>query len=343
MSKLTVAIIAYYRDFLAECIKSVLSQTYRDFKVIVYDDCSPEDLKSIVDSFDDPRMSYVRNEANLGSYGNVNNALDRCGTEYIAVFHGDDVMLPKMLETEVAILDGDPGIDIVASSVIHKKGSMTRPKGGAGKLYRKNELVAYHCASGYAAAIVPASEMYRMKKLNDLGLRYRVEKGVTADTYFWLESNALGVVYYLLDYPVTEYRLHHRSISNNTPAEVFYRAHKAVCDFIDGLGYDTAKNRLSAMKQVIGRAARELNYSDDLEYIFETRRMMERDGWAIDDAAFAETVFLAYAILGNAFRIHPFLDILKRNKKLKGAKITPPLSYKIATFCRYFFYRRFFY
>lgn len=43
---------AYKPDFFKEALDSILGQTYRDFKLIIWDDCSPYDLKSIVDEYD---------------------------------------------------------------------------------------------------------------------------------------------------------------------------------------------------------------------------------------------------------------------------------------------------
>ena len=57
---------AWKGAWLAEAIESILAQTYKNIELIVVDDCSPEDLRSIVERYDDPRISYHRNENNLG-------------------------------------------------------------------------------------------------------------------------------------------------------------------------------------------------------------------------------------------------------------------------------------
>jgi glycosyltransferase involved in cell wall biosynthesis len=113
--KITVAILAYYKDFLDESISSVLNQTYSNLNVVVYDDCSPYDLESVVNCFDDPRLSYVRNAYNLGSYGNSNQALQLCNTEYISIFHGDDRMFPWMIENIIDVFEKHPNIGLIAS------------------------------------------------------------------------------------------------------------------------------------------------------------------------------------------------------------------------------------
>lgn len=57
---------AYKAKYLSMAIKSILNQTYTDFELVVIDDASPEDLRSIVESFSDDRVLYFRNPVNLG-------------------------------------------------------------------------------------------------------------------------------------------------------------------------------------------------------------------------------------------------------------------------------------
>ena len=57
---------AYKRTYLKKALESILSQTYKNFEVIVIDDASPEDLKSICDEFTDIRLHYYRNKVNIG-------------------------------------------------------------------------------------------------------------------------------------------------------------------------------------------------------------------------------------------------------------------------------------
>lgn len=57
--KFSITIPAYKQKYLYEAIESCLVQSYKDFELIVVDDASPEDLKSIVDMFSDPRLRYL--------------------------------------------------------------------------------------------------------------------------------------------------------------------------------------------------------------------------------------------------------------------------------------------
>lgn len=91
--KYTFLIPAYKPDYLEESLRSILCQTYGNFNVIVSDDCSPYNLKHIVDLFDDSRITYRRNERNIGAERIVdhwNLLLGLTDAEYVIMASDDD-------------------------------------------------------------------------------------------------------------------------------------------------------------------------------------------------------------------------------------------------------------
>ena len=101
MVKYTFLLPAYKPDFFEEALRSIKSQTYSDFKVLVSDDCSPHDLKYIYNKVcgDDARFSFRRNEVNMGRKSLVshwNLLVDMCDTEYLILASDDDVYEPNL-------------------------------------------------------------------------------------------------------------------------------------------------------------------------------------------------------------------------------------------------------
>lgn len=99
--KYTFLLPAYKAKYLKEALDSLLDQTYKDFKIIVSDDNSPEDIRGIVDSFDDVRIEYRKNKNNIGGLKLVehwNLLLSLCDTEYVIVASDDDVYSRFFLE-----------------------------------------------------------------------------------------------------------------------------------------------------------------------------------------------------------------------------------------------------
>ena len=63
----TVAIPTYRGSaFIGAAIESVLLQSFTDFELVIIDDNSPDATQAIVEGYTDGRVSYIRNERNLG-------------------------------------------------------------------------------------------------------------------------------------------------------------------------------------------------------------------------------------------------------------------------------------
>jgi glycosyltransferase involved in cell wall biosynthesis len=113
--KFSITIPAYKSSFLRECIESVLSQTYKDFEVVIVDDHSPYHLDEIVKSFSDNRICYFKNDRNYGAVDvvdNWNKCLEYAKGDYIICMGDDDMLLPHCLENYVKIMNEYPDLNI---------------------------------------------------------------------------------------------------------------------------------------------------------------------------------------------------------------------------------------
>ena len=91
----TFLLPAYKSAFLDEALRSIQEQTYTNFKVLISDDCSHENIHAICEPYlNDLRFSYRRNERNMGSKNLVshwNLLVSLCDTEYCIMASDDDV------------------------------------------------------------------------------------------------------------------------------------------------------------------------------------------------------------------------------------------------------------
>lgn len=129
--KFSVTIPAFKSRYLYDAIASVLSQTYHDFELIIVDDCSPEDIKSIVDQFKDGRIRYYRNENNCGAENVVDNwniCLNYCNGDWIICMGDDDVLMPECLMVYSQLIDAYPMVDLLHGRVrqIDENGQLIR-------------------------------------------------------------------------------------------------------------------------------------------------------------------------------------------------------------------------
>lgn len=98
--------------FLHKRIDSVLQQTFQDFEVILLDDCSTDDSRSILSSYaGDPRVRIEFNDANSGSpFKQWNKGVRLARGEYVWIAESDDYADKRFLERLVAVLDADPQV-----------------------------------------------------------------------------------------------------------------------------------------------------------------------------------------------------------------------------------------
>jgi glycosyltransferase involved in cell wall biosynthesis len=86
---------------IAETLRSVLSQTFSDFEIVICDDASDDTTLGIVAQFDDPRIVVTKCEKAVTPAANWNRAVRLCRADYIKVMGQDDVLYPQCLKTEM--------------------------------------------------------------------------------------------------------------------------------------------------------------------------------------------------------------------------------------------------
>ena len=92
--------------FIAETIRSVQAQTYTDWEMIIFDDCSTDGTYKIVEGYakDDSRIRYYRNATNSGAAVTRNNALRAAAGRWIAFLDSDDLWTPDKLEKQIGFM-----------------------------------------------------------------------------------------------------------------------------------------------------------------------------------------------------------------------------------------------
>lgn len=103
--------------FIAEAIESVLAQTYKNWEMIIADDCSTDNGFAIASSYatGNPKIKVVRTDSNTGCpAGARNRSITEARGQYIAFLDSDDIWEKNKLEKQVAALQ-DPEIALVYS------------------------------------------------------------------------------------------------------------------------------------------------------------------------------------------------------------------------------------
>ena len=72
--------------FLTESLKSVKNQTYKNWELIFYDNCSTDKSKNIIKNFSDKRVRYFKSQKILKLYHARNKAIEKSKGKYICFF-----------------------------------------------------------------------------------------------------------------------------------------------------------------------------------------------------------------------------------------------------------------
>lgn len=185
----TVAIPSYNGElYIGEALRGILRQTYKDFECLVVDDCSKDATRRIVASFNDPRITVIKNKNRLGVYKNFNQCLSLAKGKYVFLNHQDDIMLPELLERALPILESDPDIACLGINpfVIDAEGV----RGGPFFTYTEQDVLfsgesfldSYF--QRYSMAI--SSVLLRKDVLDTYKLRFDAKDGESADMVFWV-------------------------------------------------------------------------------------------------------------------------------------------------------------
>jgi len=110
----TIFVPTYNRaQWLGNAIQSALLQTYEDFVLVVSDNCSTDATRQVVETFDDPRVVYLRQEEHLGLNEHFNRCYELAETEYMFLIPDDDVMAIDAVERAIVVLDANPSVGLV--------------------------------------------------------------------------------------------------------------------------------------------------------------------------------------------------------------------------------------
>jgi glycosyltransferase involved in cell wall biosynthesis len=113
-----IFVLSYNRaEYLDECLRSIVNQTFRDFTVTVLDNASAQDIESVVAAVGDPRVRLVRNPANIGPAANWLKALDMASADFVMFFHDDDCLSPRLVERQVELFRTHPELTFISTGV----------------------------------------------------------------------------------------------------------------------------------------------------------------------------------------------------------------------------------
>ena len=292
MPKISVIMPAYNAEkYLREAMESILEQTFRDFELIVINDCSRDATESIILSYEDSRIVYLKNEKNLGVAGTLNRGLQVARGEYIARMDADDKSVPHRFEAQLAYLEAHPQMVMCGSKVT------IFSEEGLGKVcHYPTEDAQIRTNLLFGSPFAHPSVMIRRQALLDHDLRYEEAFEKVEDYRLWTRLAEVG------------------QLKNLEESLLFYRKHPGqVCATSSEVQYE---GKLRLAKELLPRVG--ISREQDRQLMVDAF-----DGRLTEKEEFCRFIRLAKGILTQAM---PELDKKHLKTLLKSRAIDMALD-----------------
>jgi len=214
MRKLAVLMPSYNAAaYLKESIDSILNQSFEEFDLYIYDDCSKDHTKEIISQYQDPRVFYRENTANSGIAKTLNRGLEELlpHYDYIARMDADDWAYPQRFQKQLGFLDKNQEISMCGTQGYWLKDINQNPVTGWGYPI-KNDYIKYYLL--FAASFGHSSVIFRSDNFQKQKLRYNETIATCEDWDLWIRvakgNKVANLPDFLMKYRILE-NSNHRS------------------------------------------------------------------------------------------------------------------------------------
>ena len=208
----TIIINVYNGDaYLEEAIESVRNQTFKDFKLLIFDNCSTDNTAQIANKYVhlDSRVLHVLN-TDFCSLGEARQrAIDKTTTTFVGFLDSDDIMLPDSLEKRMNKIQSNP--DFITCICGHHN-------------YLNNKIIATYLPNFKAdnqlsfllleSGIMPSGMLINREKLLSSNVIFDTNLKTSEEVLFALELCMHGLLC-AVEEPLFYYRIHESSLTAN--------------------------------------------------------------------------------------------------------------------------------
>lgn len=219
-------------DFIAETIESILSQTYKNWELLITDDCSSDNSRDVIKSYadKDPRIKLLELSKNSGAGVARNNSIREARGRYIAFCDSDDRWYPEKLERQLEFMvKNDVGLCYTSYDTCDEAGKIIGyvkclPRLTMRKILRDNGI-------GCLTAVYDSEK---------IGKHYMPAIRKRQDWCLWIDIITSTGPAYGIQEPLSLYRVRSGSISSNKMEMLRYNYNV----YHDVLGYDKLTSAL---------------------------------------------------------------------------------------------------
>lgn len=218
MSCVDVVIPCYkYAHYLRGCVKSVLDQQGVDVRVLIIDDCSPDNTPEVASQIvaEDSRVEYRRHTVNAGHIDTYNEGLIGWATsEYCLLLSADDLLMPDALRRATRLMDADSAISMTYGRAIHtpdpSREEQQSVEGDGSRVLSGSQFIRISCEEATNLVPTPCA-IVRTRCQHQVG-GYRKSLPHSGDMEMWLRLAAVGSIG-VVDAELAFYRVHAAAMS----------------------------------------------------------------------------------------------------------------------------------
>ncbi len=211
--KISVVTASYnYQDYIKEAVQSVLDQTYKDWELIIVDDCSTDNSVEVIKSFKDERIKLFINEKNLGLKETVKRGIENATGEWVVFLESDDILTPDYIEKKVEIAKKYTDVNLIFNDceffgdenrVKKVENDLRKTR----KVLRNKKYPAKMFYNFYLSNKIFTFSSVMAKRIDLLKINFDTPIDVLLDWWLWIQLSYLGKFYYLPEH-LTKWRLH---------------------------------------------------------------------------------------------------------------------------------------
>lgn len=200
-----------HKEFIEECILSVVNQTYQNIELLVFDDGSTDGSGKVIGKLADDYHFAFRQQENIGLPATLNSAFGYCVGDYIAILGSDDVFLPEKIEKQIAFMEGRKDIAVCGANILCVDDNNQVLEKQKTKPYREVEFNSLFSNTKLAPAA--SSAMIRSTVFQDVG---GFNPNIPLeDLYLWLKITFNGYKIAVLEDTLVHYREHETNSHKN--------------------------------------------------------------------------------------------------------------------------------
>lgn len=210
--KVSIVLPVYNGErFLEQSVNSIINQSFKNWELIIVDDCSTDNSLKIAKSFaaKDSRITVIHNLTNKKLPETLNVGFAMAKGEYFTWTSDDNVAKSNWLETLVGYLDNNPDVDMVSATMdyINEENKFLYKAG----VQKTPAMLAYRCNVG-------AAFMYRKTIAEKVG-KYDTNTFCAEDYDYWCRIALKGNLVYIPD-NIYSYRLHSDSLTASCKSRI---------------------------------------------------------------------------------------------------------------------------